>query len=116
MPASPDATPRAALERELVAIADHERAIRRLHAKQYRRIQGAREFAAVVEGVTATSTPSDRDMATRSFVAEVATTLGQHEASASRLIGEADRLPSDPLLSFEDEWQSLLDQYEPVPF
>ncbi len=92
MSANPDATPRVALERELTAISDHERAIRRLHAEQYRCIQRASALAAVVEGVTATSTPSERDMATRSFVAEVATTIGQHEASASRLIGEAVRL------------------------
>ncbi|WP_136708795.1 HNH endonuclease signature motif containing protein [Agromyces sp. H66] len=92
MPATPDATPHAALERELAAITAHERAIRRLHAEQYRRIQRARELAAVAEGVTPTSTSSERDMATRSFVAELATTLGQHEASASRLVAEAARL------------------------
>jgi hypothetical protein len=25
-------------------------------------------------------------------------------------------IPPDPLASFEDEWQSLLEQFEPVPF
>lgn len=25
-------------------------------------------------------------------------------------------IPADPLGSFEDEWQALLEQYEPVPF
>ncbi|MEV1130958.1 DUF222 domain-containing protein [Agromyces sp. NPDC049794] len=92
MPATPDATPRAALERELAEIIKHDMTIRRLHAEQYRRIHRARELAAVVEGVTAASASSERDMATRSFVAELATTLGQHEASASRLMSEADRL------------------------
>ncbi|GAA4376440.1 HNH endonuclease signature motif containing protein [Agromyces bauzanensis] len=92
MPATPDAMPHAALERELAAISARESAIRRIHADQYRRVQRARELAAVVEGVTAASTSRERDMATRSFVAELATTLGQHEASASRLVAEAERL------------------------
>ena len=92
MPAAPDPSPNEALERELAAITANELAIRRLHAEQYRRVQRARELASVVEGVTAASTSSERDMATRSFVAELATTLGQHEASASRLMSEADRL------------------------
>ncbi|WP_187432425.1 HNH endonuclease signature motif containing protein [Agromyces mariniharenae] len=42
--------------------------------------------------MTESSTPRERDMAKRSFVAELATTLGRHEASASRLVAEAERL------------------------
>ena len=59
MPVAPDATPQAALERELAAITAHEMAIRRLHAEQYRHIQRARELAAVVEGITASSTSNE---------------------------------------------------------
>lgn len=40
-------------------------------------------------------------MATRSFVAELATTLGQHEASASRLMTEADRLTGSRLATLD---------------
>ncbi|WP_448004110.1 DUF222 domain-containing protein [Agromyces bauzanensis] len=92
MPATPHATPHEALERELAAITAHEATMRRLHAEQYRRVQRARELAAAVEGVTPTSSSTERDLANRSFVAELATTLGQHEASASRLVAEAERL------------------------
>lgn len=92
MPAILDLPPQAALEFELAALAAFEGMMRQLHAEQYRRIQRARELAATVEGVTASSTSGERDMATRSFVAELATTLGAHEASASRLIAEAERL------------------------
>lgn len=92
MPAAPNPSPNEALESELAATIANETAVRRLHAEQYRRIQRTRELAAVVEGVTTASTSRERDMATRSFVAELATTLGQHEASASRLVAEAERL------------------------
>ena len=87
-----DLPPQAALEFELTAIATFDRMMRQLHAEQYRRIQRARELAAVVEGVTESSTVGERDLATRSFVAELATTVGVHEASASRLVAEAERL------------------------
>ncbi|WP_353816636.1 hypothetical protein [Agromyces sp. SYSU T00266] len=83
-----------ALEFELAAIASVERLIRRLHADRYRSIQRAREFATEAVGVTASSTARDRDMATRSFVAELATTVGQHEASASRLVAVAEGVTS----------------------
>jgi hypothetical protein len=92
MPATLDLPPHAALEFELTALAAFEGMIRQLHADQYRRVQRARELAAEVEGVGESSTAAERDMATRSFVAELATTLGAHEASASRLIAEAARL------------------------
>ena len=92
MPALLDLPPQSALEFELAAIAAFEGMIRQLHADRYRRIQRARELAAEVDGVTGSSTAGERDMATRSFVAELATTLGAHEASASRLLAEAERL------------------------
>lgn len=66
--------------------------LRQLQAEQYRRIQRALDHAAVIEGVGESSTAGERDMATRSFVAELATLLGRHEASASRLVAEAARL------------------------
>lgn len=92
MPATIEAHPETALEFELAAIATFDRMIRRIHAHQYRRIQRARALHAEVEGVTASATAGRRDLATRSFVAELAATLGQHEASASRLVAEAERL------------------------
>ncbi|MGW4927622.1 DUF222 domain-containing protein [Agromyces sp. NPDC004153] len=92
MPASLDLAHEAALEAELAAISAFETAIRQLQAGQYRCIQQARELAADVERVTESSTARERDMAKRSFVAELATTLGRHEASAARLVAEAERL------------------------
>ena len=92
MPGTLDLAHEAALEAELAAISTFETAIRQLQAGQYRCIQRARELAAQVERVTESSTSRERDMAKRSFVAELATTLGRHEASASRLVAEAERL------------------------
>lgn len=92
MPASIEAPPETELEWELQAIAAFEGMIRQLHAHQFRRIQRARALHAEVEGVTGSATPGQRNLATRSFVAELATTLGQHEVSASRLLAEAERL------------------------
>ena len=92
MPASLDLSHEAALEAELAAISTFETAIRQLQAGQYRCIQRARELAADVERVTESSSPREREMAKRSFVAELATTLGCHEASAARLVAEAERL------------------------
>ena len=74
MPAILDLPPRTALEFELTTIAVFEGMMRRLHANQYRRIQRARELAAEVEGVRPSSNAGEREMATRSFVAELATT------------------------------------------
>lgn len=84
--------PAIALARELALIEAFERMIRSAQAEQYRRVQAARELAAEVEGVTDASSPVDREFATRSFVAELATTLVVHEASAGRLIAEAGHL------------------------
>ncbi|MFE6257196.1 DUF222 domain-containing protein [Agromyces sp. NPDC057865] len=92
MPATLDLSHEAALEAELAAIATFETAIRQLQAGQYRCIQRARQLASDVERVTGSSTPREREMAKRSFVAELATTLGCHEASAARLVAEAERL------------------------
>lgn len=81
-----------ALAWELDAIAAFDGMIRQIQADQYRRVQRARELAAELDRVSASSTVRERDMSTRSFVAELATTLGQHEAAASRLVAEAERL------------------------
>ncbi len=92
MPATLDLAHEAALEAELAAISTFETAIRQLQAGQYRCIQRARALAVDVERISESSTSRERDMAKRSFVAELATTLGRHEASASRLVAEAERL------------------------
>lgn len=101
MPALLDLAPQAALEFELGALATFEGMIRQLHADQYRRIQRARELAAGIDGVTASSSARDRDLATRSFVAEIATMLGHHEATASRLVAEAERLTGPRAATFD---------------
>lgn len=92
MPAAVIAPPEAALTLELAAISAFDGMIRQIQADQYRRVERARALAAEVEGITDESTGSQRDLAARSFVAELATTLGQHEASAARLVAEAARL------------------------
>lgn len=84
--------PAVALARELALIEAFERMIRSAQAEQYRRVQAARELAAEVEGVTDASSPVEGEFAMRSFVAELATTLVVHEASAGRLIAEAGHL------------------------
>jgi hypothetical protein len=91
----------AALEFELTAIETFDRMVRQIQADQYARVQRARELAAEVEGVTASSTSGEREMATRSFIAELATTLGQHEVSASRLVSEAERLTGPRVATLE---------------
>jgi hypothetical protein len=85
----------------LTAIETFDRMIRQIQADQYLRIQRARELAAEVEGVTASSTSAEREMATRSFIAELATTLGQHEVTASRLVSEAERLTGPRVATLE---------------
>ncbi|MGH3703927.1 MAG: DUF222 domain-containing protein, partial [Agromyces sp.] len=92
MSATVIASPEAALTLELAAISVFDGMIRQIQADQYRRVERARALAAEVDGVTDESTGSQRDLAARSFVAELATTLGQHEASAARLVAEASRL------------------------
>ncbi|WP_400993484.1 DUF222 domain-containing protein [Agromyces sp. GXQ0307] len=92
MPATLDLPAAAALEFELASIAEFERMMRRLHADRFRSVQRARELAVEASGVGPSSQARDRDLAIRSFVAELATTLGQHEASAARLVADAERL------------------------
>ena len=74
------------------SIAELDRVIRAAQAEQFRRIETARSLAAEVEGVTDASSPADREFATRSFVAELATALVIHEATAGRLVADASRL------------------------
>ena len=85
----------AMLSAELDRIAGLERAIRAAQAEQFRCIDAARQLAAEVEGVTDASSSVDREFALRSFVAEVATTLVVHEATAGRLIADAARLADE---------------------
>ncbi|WP_159606853.1 HNH endonuclease signature motif containing protein [Agromyces humi] len=83
---------RARLHAELDLIVELERAVRAAKAEQLRRIEVARRLAAEVEGVTDSSSFADREFATRSFVAELATALVVHEATAGRLIADARHL------------------------
>lgn len=92
MDTPPDLDARARLRVELDRIVELERAVRSAQAEQLRRIETARQFAAEVEGVTDDSSFGDREFATRSFVAELATTLVVHEATAGRLIADATQL------------------------
>ncbi|GAA1775520.1 HNH endonuclease signature motif containing protein [Agromyces lapidis] len=92
MPTIVEGPPLEALQFELAAISAFEGMLRQIQADQYHRIQRARELAGIVDGVGAAATAAERDLAARSFVAELATTLGLHEASASRLVAEAERL------------------------
>ena len=85
----------AMLSAELDRIAGLERAIRAAQAEQFRCIEAARQLAAEVEGVTDASSSVDREFAQLSFVAEVATTLVVHEATAGRLIADAARLADE---------------------
>lgn len=95
MTTPPTTTAQSTLAGELRRIVELERLIRAAQAEQLRRIETARVLAAAVEGVTDASRPIDREFATRSFVAELATTLVVHEATAGRLIGDACRLSRD---------------------
>ena len=85
----------AALDAELQRIVELDRAIRAAQAEQFRRIEAARSLAAEVEGVTDASSPVDREFATRAFVAELATALVVHEATAGRLVAEAAHLTGE---------------------
>lgn len=90
-----------ALEAELSAIRAFDGMIRQIHGDQFLRIQRARELAAELDGVTEMSLWRDREFARRSFVAELATSLGQHEVSAARLVAEAERLTGTRLATLE---------------
>lgn len=95
MTTPPATTAQSMLVGELHRIVELEGLIRAAQAEQLRRIESARVLAAAVEGVTDASRPIDREFATRSFVAELATTLVVHEATAGRLVGDACRLSRD---------------------
>lgn len=82
----------AALGDELSLLASLERTIRWAQAEQYRLVESARARHARVEGVADVSTAAEREFATRSFVAELATTLVVPEPVASRLAADAGRL------------------------
>ena len=81
-----------ALDAELTRVAELDRVIRAAQAEQFRRIEAARLLAASLDGVTESSGFAEREFATRSFVAELATTLTVHEATAGRLVADAGRL------------------------
>lgn len=84
------------LDADLTAIAALERSIRVAQAEQLRLVARARERAALLDGVHDGSPWSDREFATRSFIAELATTLVVPEARASGRVGDAGRLADLP--------------------
>ncbi|QAY72026.1 HNH endonuclease [Agromyces protaetiae] len=84
------------LSTDLDAIVELERSIRIAQAEQLRLVRRARETAALLEGVHDGSTSTDREFATRSFIAELATALVVPEVRASGMLGDAvclERLP-----------------------
>ncbi|RXZ72882.1 HNH endonuclease [Agromyces albus] len=88
------------LERDLAAdlhaIVALEREIRVAQAEQLRLVARARARAAQLEGVHDGSSSGDREFATRSFIAELATTLVVSELRASAMVGDAARLAELP--------------------
>lgn len=86
----------AALDAELEAIVELERSIRAAQAEQLRRIQRAHGWAHAVERVHEGSNSTDRELATRAFVAELATALGAHERQTGAMVADAERLRSLP--------------------
>lgn len=95
MPTLPEPVSRVALDAELARIVELDGVIRAAQAEQFRRVESARALAAEVEGVTDASSFVERDFAMRAFVAELATTLVVHEATAGRLIADAGRLTGE---------------------
>ncbi len=91
-PTRPVPALQATLDAELTQIAALDRVIRAAQAEQFQRIEAARVLAASLDGVTESSGFVEREFATRSFVAELATTLTVHEATAGRLVADAGRL------------------------
>lgn len=95
--ASPIATSLArALDADLASIVALERSIRVAQAEQLRLVASARERAAMLEGVHEGSSQADREFATRSFIAELATMLVVHERRASKMVGDAAWLAGRP--------------------
>ncbi|GGI44134.1 hypothetical protein BCL57_000309 [Agromyces flavus] len=86
------ATEDVALAEELARVVSLERTIRWAQAEQFRLVESARVRHARLEGVGEVSTATQREFATRSFVAELATTLVVPEATAGRLVADATRL------------------------
>ena len=85
----------AALDAELARVVALDRVIRAAQAEQYQRIDAARVLATAVEGVSDASSAVDREFATRAFVAELATALVVHEASAGGLVADAGKLTGE---------------------
>ncbi|MFE6256569.1 DUF222 domain-containing protein [Agromyces sp. NPDC057865] len=81
---------------DLDSIVALERIVRVAQAEQRRLVRRARERAALLDGVHEGSTSSDREFATRSFIAELATTLVVAEARALGMVGDAARLAELP--------------------
>ncbi len=81
-----------ALEGELSRVVALERTIRAAQAEQFRLIESARVRHARLERVTEGSSSEDREFATRSFVAELATTMVVPDTTAGRLVADATRL------------------------
>ena len=87
---SPEATSAAlALQADLDRIVALERRIRAAQAEQLRLVERARGYAHAVEGVHAGSSPAQREFATRSFLAELATALVIPEGTAGALVADA---------------------------
>ena len=84
------------LSDDLGSIVALERIVRVAQAEQLRLVRRARDRAALLDGVHDGSTSSDREFATRSFIAELATTLVVAEARASGMVGDAARLVELP--------------------
>ncbi|WP_448810398.1 DUF222 domain-containing protein [Agromyces bauzanensis] len=81
--------PAAALRADVEAIVALEHTIRAAQAEQLRLIERAHGYAHAVEGVHDGSSSSEREFATRAFVAELATALVVPEAAASDLVADA---------------------------
>ena len=79
----------AALQADLDAIVALERVIRAAQAEQLALIERAHGYAHAVEGVHEKSTPVQREFGTRSFLAELATTLVVPERTAGALVADA---------------------------
>ncbi len=87
--AAEPAGPATALRSDVEAIVALERAIRAAQAEQLRLIQRAHGYAKAVEGVHDGSSSSERELATRAFIAELATALVVPEATAGVLVADA---------------------------
>lgn len=94
--AAPVVAAETALDAELEAIVALERSIRSAQAEQLRRLQRAHAYAHAVERVHEGSGSTDRELATRAFVAELAAALGAHERQTGTMVADAERLRSLP--------------------